>query len=67
MVIERTKNEVLLRLPSNFDTESLQKIVNYIKYKEAIKESQATEKQADDLANESKSNWWKANKDKFIK
>lgn len=67
MVIERTKNEVLLRLPANFDTESLQRIINYLKYKEAIKNSAATEKQANDLANESKNNWWKANKERFIK
>ena len=67
MVIERTKTEVLLRIPANFDTESLQKIIDFLKYKEALKESQATEKQANDLANESKSNWWKANKTRFIK
>jgi hypothetical protein len=67
MVIERTNNEVLLRLPANFDIESLQKIINFLKYKEAIKESVATEKQAYDLAKESKSNWWKSNKTRFIK
>ncbi len=67
MVIERTKTEVLSRIPANFDTESLQKIIDFLKYKEALKESQATEKQANDLANESKSNWWKANKTRFIK
>ena len=67
MVIERTENEILLRLSSNFDTESLERIINYLKYKEAIKDSFATEKQANDLANESKKNWWNANKDRFIK
>jgi tagatose-1,6-bisphosphate aldolase len=67
MVIERTKNEVLLRLPADFDTESLQKIIDFLKYKEAIKDSFATEKQVNDLANESKSNWWKENKTRFIK
>jgi hypothetical protein len=59
--------KILIRLPANFDTESLQKIINFLKYKEAVQESVATQKQADDLANESKSNWWKANKSRFIK
>jgi len=67
MVIERTKNEVLFRLPATIDTESLQKIINYLKYKEAIKESKATEEEVNTLADESKKNWWKENKNRFIK
>jgi hypothetical protein len=67
MVIERTNNEILLRLPANFDTDSLQKIVDFLKYKEATKNSQASEKEANDLANESKKKWWKDNKAKYLK
>lgn len=67
MVIEKTNNEILFRLSADFDTESLQKIIDFLRYKEAIKNSFATEKQASDLANESKKNWWKANKTKYIK
>lgn len=67
MVIERSKNEILFRLPTTIDTESLQKIINFLKYKEAIKESKASENQANDLADESKKNWWKENKSKYIK
>ena len=58
MVIERTEKEVLLRLPSNFDPEILQKIIDFIKFKEAIATSQATENEINNLANESKKNWW---------
>lgn len=67
MVIERTKDEILLRIPANFDTESLQKIINFLKYKEAIKKSQATENEIDEIAKESKKNWWAENKAKYIK
>ena len=52
MVIERTKDEILLRIPANFDTESLQKIINFLKYKEAIKKSQATENEIDEIRSE---------------
>jgi hypothetical protein len=67
MVIEKTNNEILLRLPANMDLEVLQKIVNFLKYKEAVKNSQATELETNKLAEESKKNWWKENKAKYIK
>jgi len=67
MIIEKTKEEIVLRLPANFDTESLQKIINFLKFKEATVKSKATEKEANELAEESKINWWKENKSKYIK
>jgi hypothetical protein len=41
MVIERTKKEVLIRLPSYIDTDGLQNIIDYLAYKEATDKSQA--------------------------
>jgi hypothetical protein len=48
MVIERTKNEIIFRLPADIDTAGFQRIVNYLKYKEAIRKSQGTEEQANE-------------------
>lgn len=45
----------------------LQKTLNYLRYKTAIKNSKAKEKDALNLAKESKSNWWKKNKSRFIR
>jgi len=67
MVIERTDKEIIFRLPGDIDTAGLQRIVNYLKYKEAIRKSQGTEEQANKLANESKKRWWAENKERFIK
>ena len=67
MVIERTTNEVIFRLPADIDTFVLQRIVNYLKYKENIKMSKGTEEQANELAEISKKRWWEENKNKFIK
>ena len=67
MVIERTSNEIIFRLPADIDTTGLQRIVNYLKYKEAIKKSEGTLSQANKLANESKKRWWAENKERFIK
>lgn len=67
MIVERTQKEVIFRLPADTDILSLQRILNYLKYKNAIKNSRATEEDAQKLAEESKANWWKANKSRFIK
>lgn len=67
MLVERTSDEIIFRLPADTDIFSLQRILNYFKYKTAIKESKATEKDAQELAEESKSKWWKENKSRFIK
>lgn len=67
MKIERTPKEIILRLPLDTDTSFLQRILNYLKYKEAIKNSEGTEEQAAHLAKESKQRWWKENKHRFIK
>jgi len=67
MVIERKNNEIIFRLPADIDTAGLERIINYLKYKEAIRKSAGTEEQASKLANESKKRWWAENKTKFIK
>jgi len=67
MVIERTNKEIIFRLPADIDTTEFQRIVNYLKYKEAIRKSVGTEEQANKLADESKKRWWTENKEKFIK
>lgn len=67
MTIERTSREVIFRLPADTDISSLQRILNYLRYREAIKESQATEEQAQVLANDSKNKWWSENKGRFIR
>jgi hypothetical protein len=67
MLIERTNSEIIFRLPADIDTAGLQRIVNYLQYKEAIRKSNGTEEQANVLADESKKNWWTENKKRFIK
>ncbi len=67
MDIQRTDSEILLRLPANVDTLGLQRMIDYLKYKEATAESRADQTEIDKLAKESKANWWKENKRRFIK
>jgi hypothetical protein len=67
MEIERTDNEIILRLPANIDTIGLQRMVNYLNYKEITAGSQAKENDVEALADESKKRWWTENKYRFIK
>lgn len=67
MNIERTENEVIIRLPANVDTEGLQRFIDYLSYKEATAKSEATQADVDQLAAEVKKGWWANNRSRFIK
>ena len=67
MLIERTSNEVIIRLPSYVDIEGLQRLVDYLSYKEATSKSKAKQSDVDKLAKEIKKGWWSKNRSRFIK
>ena len=67
MLIERTRKEVIIRLPSNVDTNGLQRLVDYLTYKEATTGSKAKQTQVDLLVKEVKAGWWKKNRSRLIK
>jgi len=60
MQIERTKDEILIRVPGNIDLSGLQRILDYIRFREITSRSKATQDQIDSLAEESKKGWWKS-------
>jgi hypothetical protein len=67
MIIERTANEVIIRLPSYVDTSGLQRFVDYLSYKEATALSKAKQSDVDALAKEVKAGWWAKNRSRLIK
>lgn len=67
MVIERTKDEVIIRLPANVNTEGLQRFINLLAYKEATTNSKATQADADKLAKEVKKGRWAKNGSKYTR
>jgi hypothetical protein len=67
MQIERINNEILIRLSGSTDTIGLQRLLDFLKFKEVTSQSKATEDQIDEIAKESKSDWWSKNKERFIK
>jgi hypothetical protein len=67
MTIERTSKEVIIRLPSYVNTDGLQRLVDYLTYKEATAKSKAKQSEVDALAKEVKKGWWTKNRSRFIK
>lgn len=54
MVIERTKEEVIIRLSANVVTEDLQKFLNFARYKELTANYKVSKGQVDDLVSQIK-------------
>jgi len=67
MIIERTTKEIIIRLPSFVDTNGLQRLVDYLTYKEATAKSKAKQSDVDALAAEVKQGWWKKNRSRLVK
>jgi hypothetical protein len=68
MIIERgSQNQIILTLPSSFDSFGLQRIINYAKYLEATAKTKATQADVDKLADEVNMTWWENNRSRFIK
>lgn len=67
MEITRTKDEILIRVDANTDLTGLQRILDYVKFREIASKSKATQEQIDELAMEAKSSSWEKNKSRFIK
>lgn len=67
MQIERINNEIRIRISEGTDLIGLQRILDYIKFREIASKSKASQKEIDDLAANSKASWWKRNKSRFVK
>ena len=67
MVVERTNNEVLIRLPSYMSFEAMQRMIDLISLKEANARSVATQEDIDLLAKEVKKGWWEKNGSRYLK
>lgn len=67
MLIERTENEVIIRIPSYVDTSDLQKLIDFISYKEVTAKTKAKQSDIDKLVTTIKKGWWKKNKTRLIK
>lgn len=66
MTIQRINNQIIITLPESVDLEGLQRLINYLLYKEATKDSQAKQEEVDQLAREANKQWWEENRHRFL-
>lgn len=67
MVIERSNSEIIIKIPSTVNVDDLQDLINYTRYKELSSTFQIDQNEIDKLASDVNANWWKENKQRFIK
>ena len=67
MKIERTDKEILIKIPAGTDITGVQRLLDYIKFRETASKSKASQEEIDQISNEVKNSWWSKNKDKFSK
>ena len=66
MQVEKINNEIVIKVASETNLIGLQRILDYIKFRETASKSKASQVQIDDLAYRLKSSWWKDNKSRFV-
>ena len=63
MTVERSGNEILVRISANLDLRDIQDVLDYLSYKEAASTSKANPKDAKELSKSAKKNIWTKAKD----
>ena len=62
MIIERTKKEIIFRLPYNTNVDDLQDLTDLLEYKEIVKKSKASQKDVNNLVTSIKKGRWSKTK-----
>lgn len=58
MILERTKNEILVRLPANVDLTELQNMLDYLEYMEQTTGSKISQDEVEKISDEASKNIW---------
>lgn len=66
LIIERTDDAIVIKLPLESTALEIQNMLNYFKYVSIGGASKVTDDQIAALAKEAKSGWWEKNKGRFL-
>jgi hypothetical protein len=67
ITMEKTNTDVRVTIPKDaVPPKQLNAFLDWLRLEEIAQRSRLTEKEADRLAEETKADWWAANKEKFI-
>ena len=66
ITVERTNSDVRVTIPNDaMSPNRLNALLDWLRLEEIAQRSRLTEEEADRIADEIKSEWWAANKDRF--
>ena len=65
MIIERTTNEFVIRFPFTTNSERMQDMIDYLRFKELTAGYSVSQSEVDQLAKAINRNWWEQNQSKF--
>ena len=65
MIIERTTNEFVIRFPFTTNSERMQDMIDYLRFKELTAGYSVAQPEVDQLAKVINRNWWEQNQSKF--
>jgi hypothetical protein len=66
MIIQKTANEIIIRLPRSINIEDLQEITDYLRYLEISSKKQTSQNEVDLLVNEVKSGRWLKTREQLL-
>ena len=67
MIIERTNNEIIFRLPGDIKIDELQELTDWFRYLEVTRKSKATQSDVDTLVKSVKKGRWAKAKAKILR
>ena len=65
MIIERTTNEFVIRFPFTTNSERMQDMIDYLRFKELTADYNVAQSEVDQIAKDINRKWWKQNQSKF--
>ncbi len=68
MIVKQTADAIIVKLPTtvNINIEEIQRFLRYLRYKELVSKSKASQEDIDQLARELNKSWWQKNKEQFL-
>ncbi|MEO8733038.1 MAG: hypothetical protein ABI373_01770 [Flavobacteriales bacterium] len=67
MLVERTSDEIIIRLPAGMDVEDLQEFLDYARYKELTKGYKVPQSEVDSIAADINRKWYAKNRKRLTK
>ena len=67
LTVHRENETIMISVPASINNTYVEQLLDYLSVKSIASESQATDEQIIELADEINQSWWQTNKQRFIK